>query len=380
MISTTGVSFVPAPFHVAPASAAVANEKECDGLGTKILKTAFEQSNKMTFSELGWGNAEAKLLSQQLNQAKGLKKLYLTDNAITDEGVADLAASLKAGAAPKLKMIDLTGNGAVSETAKQTLIDAREGLSVSIGAVSNTAKTASVPKQVPSPSRKYVPVIARAEKDKVKALYTLAFEQIDTLLFSDLKLGDSEVEVLSQTLYSAKGLKKLFLNGNELTDAGAEEIATALRGGAAPQLKILNLSQKKPLSETTKRCIKGSREGLQVSFAALKQASDAPVYKAADDGKLKPARVIERAENTLLGTGQKLVDGSGATCAELQKIIDVDTATLNLERNKLNSKVGMQVYSRLDPEEVKKVERIEKTMEQQLERLDQLKTSKGCKA
>ena len=117
-----------------------------------------------------------------------------------------------------------------------------------------------------------------------------------------------------------------------------------------------------------------------MSFAALKQASDAPVYKAADDGKLKPARVIERAENTLLGTGQKLVDGSGATCAELQKIIDVDTATLNLERNKLNSKVGMQVYSRLDPEEVKKVERIEKTMEQQLERLDQLKTSKGCKA
>merc|ERR1711907_504583 len=189
-----------------------------------------------------------------------------------------------------------------------------------------------------------------------------------------------EAEVLSQTLYSAKGLKKLYLNGNALTDEGAEAIATALREGAAPQLKILNLSQKTPLSETTKRCIKKSRDGLSVSFATLKQASDAPVYKAADDGKLKPSRVIQRAENTILGSGQQLVDGSGATCSELQKIIDVDRATIALEKNKLNSKVGRAAFEVIDPDEIKKVELIEKKVEQQLERLETLKANKGCAA
>merc|ERR1711871_1847273 len=172
--------------------------------------------------------------------------------------------------------------------------------------------------------------------------------------------------------------KKLFLNGNALTDAGAEAIAKALREGAAPNLRILNLSQRYPLSETVKRCLKGSRGGLQVSFAALKQASDGPVYKAADEGKLKPARVIERAENTILGSGQKLVDGSGATCAELQKILDVDRATLTLERAKLNSKVGTTLYQAIDPEKIKAVQEIEEKVAKQVDRLENLKAAKGC--
>ena len=102
------------------------------------------------------------------------------------------------------------------------------------------------------------------------------------------------------------------------------------------------------------------------------------VYKAADDGRLKPARVLDRAENTLAGKGQLWVDGSDATCDELQKIIDVDRATLRLQTNKLNSKVGRTVFESVDPERVKKVEATGKQVEVQLERLEKLQKSKGC--
>ena len=305
-------------------------------------------------------------------------QLFLNVNAITDEGAVAIAASLRDGAAPKLKIIDLSGNPKVSETAKLALSEARVGLTVTANPLNSVAPKQAVEDGVVVIKKKAVS--SRAEKDKVKLLYQLAFEQTDKLMFSDLKLGDAEVEVLSQALYSAKGLKKLFLNGNSLTDDGAEAIASALREGAAPQLKIINLSQKQPLSEATKRCIKGSREGLKVSFAALKQATDAPVYMAADNGKLKPARVIERAQNTIAGTGQQLVDGSGATCAELQKIIDVDRAALTMERAKLNSKVGKKLFEAIDPDQIKTVEQIEQRVDQQLQRLDKLKATKGCAA
>merc|ERR1719473_2567938 len=65
------------------------------------------------------------------------------------------------------------------------------------------------------------------------------------------------------------------------------------------------------------------------AFAELKQASDADVYKRADEGKLNSARVIERAK------AGKLVDGSGASCSELKAIISTDKEAIEFEKDKI---------------------------------------------
>ena len=49
------------------------------------------------------------------------------------------------------------------------------------------------------------------------------------------------------------------------------------------------------------------------AFAELKRPEDAAIYKRADEGKLNAARAIERAK------AGDLVDGSSATCAELDR-------------------------------------------------------------
>ena len=51
------------------------------------------------------------------------------------------------------------------------------------------------------------------------------------------------------------------------------------------------------------------------AFAELKRPEDAAIYKRADEGKLNAARAIERAK------AGDLVDGSSATCAELDALI-----------------------------------------------------------
>merc|ERR1712153_155611 len=94
------------------------------------------------------------------------------------------------------------------------------------------------------------------------------------------------------------------------------------------------------------------------NFVRLKKASDADVYLRADQGKLTNKGAIERAS-----TGE-LVDGSTATCAELNQIMDVDRATLKIEKKLLK---GMK-----DPEQIKKVEGVEQALEKQIERLDKV--------
>lgn len=196
--------------------------------------------------------------------------------------------------------------------------------------------------------------------DLKDALYRSALEQSDKLVFSDLGWGDAEVKVLSQELFAAKDLKKLFLNGNRITDDGVAAIADALFQGAAPNLKTLNLSQKPGLmSEKARRCLMMARPGLQVSYASLKQASDADVYKAADDGALNSALVIERAKNG------KLIDGSSATCNELSRIIDVDRSALKASNAPLMREMGID-------------QNVEQVVAQQIEKLVLLKRSRGC--
>lgn len=325
-------------------------------LGNRLLKLTFEQSDKLVFGELGWGDAEANLLSKALTRSSATKKLILNGNDIQDAGAAALAASLRSGAAPKLKNINLAGNSGVSEEAARALTEAREGLIVSF--------------EQPATKNELPPSAKRARVSQgfdVNALYKLTFEQAETLFFSELGWGDAEAEALSKELYAARALKKLFLNGNAIQCDGATAIAASLREGAAPKLKILNLAGNRGITEADKRALTGARSGLQVNFVRLKQASDADVYIRADQGKLTNKGAIERAST---GT---LVDGSQATCAEITQIMDVDRATLKVERKLLK---GMK-----DPEQIQKVEDIEQALEKQVERLDKLlvaKSTKGC--
>ena len=100
-----------------------------------LYKCSFEESEKLLFSEVGWGDADIKVLSQALSQTDSskskLRKLYLNGNKITDEGADAITGVLKAGSLPKLKILNLAGNKKMTEGAKQALRDAREGLEVS---------------------------------------------------------------------------------------------------------------------------------------------------------------------------------------------------------------------------------------------------------
>jgi hypothetical protein len=99
------------------------------------------------------------------------------------------------------------------------------------------------------------------------------------------------------------------------------------------------------------------------AFAEYKQASDAEVYGRADAGKLDAARVIERAK------AGKLVDGSGATCSELNGIIAVDRSALQFEKDKLEAMPN-------NPAQKKVVEDLKKVIAAQIKKLNQL--SYGC--
>ena len=108
-------------------------------------------------------------------------------------------------------------------------------------------------------------------------------------------------------------------------------------------------------------------EGLEKSksCAGLKQASDAEVYERADDNQLGYARVIERAK------AGKLVDGSGATCSELEKIIRVDMDAVQFEKDKLEAMPN-------DPAQKKIVADAEKAIEAQIKKLNSKRAEKKC--
>ena len=340
-------------------------DPEKSNLANALLKLTFEQSEKLVFAELGWGDVEVKLLSKALTRSSAARKLILNGNTIQDAGVAALAASLRAGDAPKLKNINFAGNSGVSEEAARALTEAREGLIVSFEQPATKKGVGELP---PSAKRALV-----SQGLDVNALYKLTFEQAETLYFSELGWGNAEADALSKELYAATSLKKLFLNGNAIQCDGASAIAASLPEGGAPKLKILNLAGNRGITESDKRELRSLREllaarnGLQVNFVRLKQAGDADVYIRADQGKLTNKGVIERAS-----TGE-LVDGSTATCVEITQIMEVDRATLKIEKKLLK---GMK-----DPEQIKKVEVVEQALEKQVERLDKLlvaKTTKGC--
>merc|ERR1719379_2756787 len=191
----------------------------------------------------------------------------------------------------------------------------------------------------------------------VNGIQRLAFATAETLSFEKFGWGDEEAKLLSQELYSAKGLKKLFLNGNKIQCDGATALAASIKDGAAPNLKVINVAGNRGITETDKRALRESRRGLEVSVVKYKQASDAEVYKRADEGKLTKTYVATRAEKGLL------VDGSGATCTELSRILDVDRSALADEKLKLER---VSSGKNVDPAEVKTVTDGVQKLEQQV--------------
>jgi len=319
-------------------------------LQLQIKKVAFQQSQKLVLAGLGWGDADAKVLSKALTpETEALTKLVLSNNNITDTGVQALATSIRGGGAPKLKTIVLSGNPAVTEEATKKLLEAREGLKVSF----DKPKEAAL-----------FPPTDRKIADE-KELYRLAFERTDTLFYSELDFGDAEAKALSQQLGEAKNVQKLFLNGNAIQCDGGQAIAASIRRGDAPKLKVLNLAGNRGLTEADRRDITSARKGLEVNFVQLKQKSDAEVYIRADQGKLTTKGAINRAESDLL------IEGSGATCAELEQIINIDKAALDVERKLCK---GIK-----DPVVLEKVQATEMKLEGQIARLEKLLEQKKLK-
>merc|ERR1719453_2750484 len=101
------------------------------------------------------------------------------------------------------------------------------------------------------------------------------------------------------------------------------------------------------------------------AFALVREA-DADIYKRADGGKLNAARAIERTK------AGKLVDGSSATCGELEKIIAVDAKAVQFEKDKLEALGGGSA------DQKKIVLEAEKAIEKQIQKLKGLQKSKGC--
>merc|ERR1712146_585842 len=103
-----------------------------------------------------------------------------------------------------------------------------------------------------------------------------------------------------------------------------------------------------------------AKKGEKSCSTGFKQASDAEVYKRADEGKLNSARVIERAK------AGKLVDGSGASCSELKAIIATDKEAIEFEKDKLDALGGG------NPAQTKIVADAEKAIEVQVTKLEGL--------
>jgi hypothetical protein len=78
--------------------------------------------------------------------------------------------------------------------------------------------------------------------------------------------------------------------------------------------------------------------------------------------------VIDRARSG------KLVDGSGASCSEIEKIIAVDKKAVKFEKDKLEA-----MGSKADAKEKQIVAEAEVAIEKQLTKLEGLKKTKGCK-
>merc|ERR1712072_401171 len=134
--------------------------------------------------------------------------------------------------------------------------------------------------------------------------------------------------------------------------------------------KIVKETEDKLQAQINKLKVIRKDKGCASAGANLKKASDFEVYKRADEGKLSIARTVQRAKEG------KLVDGSGATCDELEKIIAMDKKAIQFEKDKLDAQGR---GDKVGPAEKKMVAETEKAIEEQLKKLTKLQKTKGCK-
>jgi len=160
---------------------------------------------------------------------------------------------------------------------------------------------------------------------------------------------------------SCDELKKLIAVDKEALEFEKDKLE-AMGGSDKAQKKVVADAEKAINAQVKKLEGKLKEKGC----AGLKQAGDAEVYARADEGKLNSARVIERAKQG------KLVDGSGATCSELESLIAVDKKAVRFEKDKLEAMGGN------DPAQKKIVDDAEKAIEAQVKKLQGKLKEKGC--
>jgi hypothetical protein len=195
-------------------------------------------------------------------------------------------------------------------------------------------------------------VYKRADNGKLNAARVI--ERAKT---GDLVDGSSatcaELDILIETDREAIEFEKDKLEGRFIEARGnkgkVEDIEKKLQG-QVNKLKKIRLDK-----------------GCSSAQGNLKQATDFEVYKRADEGVLNSARVIDRARSG------KLVDGSGASCSELEKLITVDKKAVKFEKDKLEA-----MGDKADPKEKKIVAEAEKAIEKQVAKLRGLQAKKGC--
>ena len=83
----------------------------------------------LDYSELGWGDDEAKQLAKVLGNGWGMgyKRLFLGQNKMGDEGIRAIAEGLRQGRATSLESIDIRGNPAKAD-ARQAVRNAVDEL------------------------------------------------------------------------------------------------------------------------------------------------------------------------------------------------------------------------------------------------------------
>lgn len=218
--------------------------------------------------------------------------------------------------------------------------------------------------------------IERAEKDELAEGLGATCAELDALIAVDREAISFEKEKLAAI--------------SEAQDA-RETTAKAgtRRAEAKKKADIKNTANKLQLQVDR---LKAVRKNKGCASANLQQGSDFDVYKRADEGQLtypsisltwtgvsvlivpslthtvdRAARVIERAKKG------ELVNGSGASCKELERIIAVDKKAVKFERDTLDA-----LGSSADPKTKASVQEAEDAISKQIQKLESLKSNKSC--
>ncbi|EOD26951.1 hypothetical protein EMIHUDRAFT_114844 [Emiliania huxleyi CCMP1516] len=143
---------LPSAFAAELESKSFTNGKDDKPLVKQLYEAAFEEqfgkATKLSYANLGWGDAEAAQLAEVLasGAAPRLEKLYLYDNQIGDEGCKALAAALgKEGAAPRLEELTLGENKLGDEGCKALAAALKEGAAPSLKARDATPRHTPLP-------------------------------------------------------------------------------------------------------------------------------------------------------------------------------------------------------------------------------------------